>query len=119
VRAACASEIAKVTGIGRASVYHCGRRRPVSYFNERFGQILILRPDRLFRPLTEPLSTRDLYMNRANTCLGAAEVVFDPAERAALTKVAACYVMLADYVAARQERGTAHREDRAGLQPDS
>jgi hypothetical protein len=42
------------------------------------------------------MSTRDAYMKKAMGCLRAAEEIRDPAERAALTKVASCYTMLAD-----------------------
>jgi hypothetical protein len=32
----------------------------------------------------------------------------DPAERVALLQVSQCFILLADYVAARQAHGTAH-----------
>lgn len=56
------------------------------------------------------MSTRDFYVDRAKSCLAIAEWLRDPAERAALLKVAACYMSLADYVAERQDHGTAHRK---------
>lgn len=64
------------------------------------------------------MSSHPSYMKKAADCLRAADMVHDSAERAALTKVAACFALLADYVGTRQNQGTAHREDRAGLQTD-
>jgi hypothetical protein len=67
------------------------------------------------------MSTREDYMEQAASCLRAALKLRDPAERAALSKLGACYVALADYVAERSDHGTAHRrDDEHGLQhPDS
>ncbi len=66
------------------------------------------------------MTPRSHYLNKAKACVDAAEKVGDPAERAALLRVSACYVLLSDYVAARQERGTAHRkDDHRTAQPDS
>jgi hypothetical protein len=57
------------------------------------------------------MSAREDYMEQAASCLRAAWNLRDPAERAALSKLSACYVALADYVAERSEHGTAHRCD--------
>lgn len=56
------------------------------------------------------MSTRIEYLNRARACTEAAEKVHDPTEQVTLLKVSACYMALADYVAARQEHGRVHRE---------
>ena len=65
------------------------------------------------------MSARD-YMKKAESCLNAAEKLRDPAERAALVLVAACYTKLADYVSVRQEHSTAHRaEDQPNMHTDS
>ena len=46
--------------------------------------------------------------------------LLSPAEREALLKVGACYVMLADYVVTRLDHATAHRDgERRDIQPDS
>jgi len=64
--------------------------------------------------------TNNTYMKQARDCALAAEKIRDPAERAALLKVAACYIMLADYVAERQKQGTARRmEDQPDMSLDS
>ena len=55
------------------------------------------------------MSTRSQYLNKANACADAAKKAHDPAERVALLQVSQCFILLADYVAARQEHGTAHR----------
>ena len=55
------------------------------------------------------MSTRSHYLKNANTCADAAKTARDPAERVALLQVSQCFILLADYVAARQEHGTAHR----------
>jgi hypothetical protein len=65
------------------------------------------------------MSTGGSYTDRADECLAAAENVSDPAERAALVKIAGCYLLLADYAAERQNHGTAHRDDKPKVQPDS
>jgi len=64
------------------------------------------------------MSTGGSYADRADECLVAAENISDPAERAALVKIAGCYLLLADYVSGRHDQGTAHREDRP-VKPDS
>ena len=50
------------------------------------------------------------YVKKAQECVDAAEKIADPDERAALLKVASCHLLLAHYVAARQDHGTAHRQ---------
>ena len=66
------------------------------------------------------MSTRSQYLNKANACAGAAKNARDPAERVALLQVSQCFILLADYVAARQEHGTAHRGDeQRAMPPDS
>ena len=57
------------------------------------------------------MSTWSQYLNKANGCADAAKKARDPAERVALLQVSQCFILLADYVAARQEHGTAHRWD--------
>jgi hypothetical protein len=47
------------------------------------------------------------YADKAEECLVAAEKIADPAERAAMVKIAACYMLLAE----RQDHSTAHREE--------
>jgi hypothetical protein len=66
------------------------------------------------------VTTRSQYLNKANDCADAAKKARDPAERVALLQVSRCFIVLADYVAARQEHGTAHRGDEQGAaSPDS
>ena len=57
------------------------------------------------------MNTRSQYLNKANACADAAKKARDPAERLALLQVSQCFILLADYVAARQDHGTAHWED--------
>jgi len=57
------------------------------------------------------MNTRSQYLNKANGCADAAKKARDPAERVALLQVSQCFILLADYVGARQEHGTAHRWD--------
>src|ERR1700681_3252756 len=60
------------------------------------------------------------YVKKAQECVDAAEKIADPGERAALLKVASCHLPLAHYVAARQDHGTAHRQqDQQDHLPDS
>jgi hypothetical protein len=56
------------------------------------------------------MSSRELYLNRPKACVSAANAVADPSEQMALMKIAQSYMLLADYIANRQEHGTAHRE---------
>jgi hypothetical protein len=66
------------------------------------------------------MSTRSQYLNKANACADAAKKARDPAERVALLQVSQCFILLADYVAARQEHGTAHRRyEQRVAPPDS
>jgi hypothetical protein len=66
------------------------------------------------------MTSRNFYLNRAKHCSAAAETISDQAERLALSKIAQSYMLLADYVAARQEHGTAHRSpDTPELPADS
>jgi hypothetical protein len=66
------------------------------------------------------MSTRSQYLNKANACADAAKKARDPAERVALLQVSQCFILLADYVAARPEHGTAHRGDeQRAVPPDS
>jgi hypothetical protein len=55
------------------------------------------------------MTTRSQYLNKATDCADAAKKARDPAERIALLQVSQCFVLFADYVAARQEHATAHR----------
>ncbi len=57
------------------------------------------------------MNTRSQYLNKANGCADAAKKARDPAERVALLQVSQCFILLADYVAAQRELGTAHRGD--------
>jgi hypothetical protein len=57
------------------------------------------------------MSTRSQYLNKANACADAAKKARDPAERLALLQVSQCFILLADYVAAREEHGTAQWGD--------
>ena len=57
------------------------------------------------------MGTGGSYTNKADECLVAAENTSDPAERAALVKIAGCYLLLADYVSAGQDQCTATREN--------
>jgi len=64
------------------------------------------------------MSTRIEYLNKARACTEAAEKVHDSAEQVALLKASACYMMLADYAAARGEGATVHQEgDRLVARP--
>jgi hypothetical protein len=66
------------------------------------------------------MSTRSQYLNKANACADAAKKARDLAERVALLQVSQCFILLADYVAARQEHGTAHRgHEQRAAPPDS
>jgi hypothetical protein len=66
------------------------------------------------------MTTRSQYLNKASDCADAAKKACDPAERVALLQVSRCFILLADYIAARQEHGTAHRGDQQGAaSPDS
>jgi hypothetical protein len=67
------------------------------------------------------MATRSQYLNKANDCADAAKKARDAAERVALLQVSQCFILLADYVAARQEHGTtAHRGDeQRAASPDS
>ena len=66
------------------------------------------------------MTTRDIYMRKAQACVAAAEKLRDPAEREALIKVGTCYMMLAEYVGARLDHASAHRDgERRDVQPDS
>jgi hypothetical protein len=60
------------------------------------------------------MTTPHQYLNKANDCADAAKKARDPAERVALLQMSRCFILLADYVAARQEHGTAHRADERG-----
>ena len=63
------------------------------------------------------MCTRSHYLKKANTCADAAKKAGDPAERVALLQVSQCFILLADYVAARQEHRTAHRGDEQRVTP--
>jgi hypothetical protein len=63
------------------------------------------------------MSTRASYINKAADCLRAANKVRDPAERLTLVHIADRYVLLADYVAARQDQGTVRRSEEDSLGP--
>jgi hypothetical protein len=66
------------------------------------------------------MSTRSQYLSKANACADAAQKVHDPAERLALLQVSRCFMLLAEYVADRQDHGTAHRGDeQRAATPDS
>ena len=51
------------------------------------------------------LSTREFYLDKANDCLAAANVLRAPEERAALNQIAQAYIRLANHVSARREPG--------------
>jgi hypothetical protein len=53
------------------------------------------------------MTTRSQYLDKANECADAAKKARDSAERVALLQVSQCFILLSDYVAARQEHGTA------------
>jgi len=57
------------------------------------------------------MSAQSCYLKKANACADAAKKARDPGERVALLQVSQCFILLADYVAASQEHGTAHRGD--------
>jgi hypothetical protein len=60
------------------------------------------------------------YIKKARDCLQAADKIADPSERAAMLKIVGCYLLLADYVEARQNHGTAHRQqDQLATHADS
>ena len=66
------------------------------------------------------MTARSQYLSKANDCADAVKKARDPAERVALLQVSQCFVLLADYVAARQEHGTAHRgNEQRAASPDS
>jgi hypothetical protein len=66
------------------------------------------------------MTTRNQYLSKANACADAAQKARDPAERLALLQVSQCFMLLAKYVADRQDHGTAHREDeQQAAVPDS
>ena len=66
------------------------------------------------------MTMRGQYLNKASDCADAAKKARDPAERIALLQVSQCFILLADYAAARQEHGTAHRGDeQRAASPDS
>jgi hypothetical protein len=54
------------------------------------------------------MSTRRFYIYKAENCLTAAAAA-DPVERATFLRLAASYMLLADYVSAREERAAAYR----------
>jgi len=54
--------------------------------------------------------SRDEYRIKAVDSVAKAELIRDPRERAAMLTIAKGYLDLADYVGARLERGTAHRD---------
>ena len=62
------------------------------------------------------MRTGGSYTDKADECLVAAENTSDPAERAALVKIAGCYLLLADYVSARQDHGAASTKGRPDMQ---
>jgi hypothetical protein len=56
------------------------------------------------------MTTRSQYLNKATGCTDAAKKRrADPAERVALLQVSQCFILLADYVAPRQQHGAPHR----------
>jgi hypothetical protein len=46
---------------------------------------------------------REFYLDKADGCLAAVDRARDPAERAALNRIARSHLRLVDYVGARQE----------------
>ena len=54
--------------------------------------------------------SRDEYRAKATACVAHAELIRDPQERAAMLTIAKGYLDLADYVGARLECDTAHRD---------
>jgi hypothetical protein len=65
------------------------------------------------------MGTRSYYLKKANACADAAKKAREPAERVTLLQVSLCFILLADYVAARQEHGTVRREDEQRAAPPS
>jgi hypothetical protein len=66
------------------------------------------------------MSIRSQYLNKASDCVDAAKKARDPTERVALLRVSQCFILLANYVAARREHGTAHRgNEQRTASPDS
>jgi hypothetical protein len=63
------------------------------------------------------MTTQSHYLSKANACADAAKKARDPAERVALLQVSQCFILLADYVAARQEQGTLNRGDEQRVAP--
>jgi hypothetical protein len=51
------------------------------------------------------------YRDKTEECLIAAENISDVAARTAMLKVAGCYLLLADYITAREDQSTAQRPD--------
>jgi hypothetical protein len=51
------------------------------------------------------MNARSQYLDKASACADATKKARDSAERVALLQVGQCFVLLADYVAARQEQG--------------
>ena len=56
------------------------------------------------------MHSRDQYLIKTVDSLAKAGLIRDPQERAAMLTIAKGYLDLADYVGARLERGTAHRD---------
>ena len=54
--------------------------------------------------------TREEYRRKADACVSQAELIRDPQARAAMLAIAKGYLDLADYIGARLERSTAHRD---------
>ena len=54
--------------------------------------------------------SRDEYLIKAVDCVAKAVLIRDPQARVAMLTIAKGYLDLADYVGARLERGTAHRD---------
>ena len=65
------------------------------------------------------MTTRSQYFSKANACADAAQKARDPAERVALLQVSQCFMLLANYVAERQEQGTDREDEERDARPDS
>jgi hypothetical protein len=55
------------------------------------------------------MTTRNEYLEKAESCLSLVEELHDPIERLKLLEIAGGYLVLCKHVTQRHERGTAHR----------
>jgi hypothetical protein len=59
--------------------------------------------------MVQVMETRDRYLKKALECTSAADQTHDSAERLKLLSIAHLFMKLAEHVAGRLDRGTAHR----------